>query len=749
MRRQSIGITLVAALVFALFAAIPAGAHSVNVGDLSRTDWFGKGPPASNVGAIVRDAAGRGEYVWTDAKGDQRIANTISSTGDITREADLTRFNVTADATNIYFLTKVDHYSGIRNSPALQVMISIDRDHAANSGETALPDGVSTSVASNAAWEYTVQSRFKPADNSVPAGQYFVNAQPWVYSSATVTQTVGAGQLVSASAPGGSYAELSVPWSAIGGKPATPQDYLRFTVSTYYSDHRAPNDLTSKAIDTLSPGNATSELSNGTIDSYVDLHFNANGEVFAPLLISEFLPDPINSTDPDGEWIEIYNPNSFGISLNGYKLGDQAYRSGSQGMLQLPNQTLAAGNTLVIANNVAKFNLAFPGVPANKVIEMKNLPPYTSWGTGSVGLQNKNDGLPFKESIALLDPNDTIVDLVQYAYKTANGPTGLDPDVKPILLSGPAVEPNASYERCPAGTDTNDGGLDFFVHITGQTPGVACTTVPGVDLRIAKEGPESVGQTELPKTIQYVIPFSNAGSTAATNVVITDTLPNELTFVSQNATAGIVFAGQNGRTLTWNISSLASQAGGSITVNATISAGLRSGTEVVNTAGISSTPAEAEATRHNNIVSQSMLVSAPQADITVFTTWAQASGTKSGQPTNFTIFYENVGEEDATDITIVDTLPTGVSFVSADVAPVSVVGNTLTWHVNTLSFDQLGSINVNVRLSDTLKGGAQLQNTVQISSNPPDISSVGEQPDSETAVLTVGFGQIFIPMARK
>ncbi|KPV50319.1 hypothetical protein SE17_27625, partial [Kouleothrix aurantiaca] len=594
-----------------------------------------------------------------------------------------------------YCQTKVEHYSGIKNDPALQVMIAIDRNHSG--GETALPDGASTSGASAAAWEYVVESRFSKGTGG--SGQYFVDAAPWVYSTPTVTQTVGAGRLVSASVPGGSYAEIAVPWSAIGGKPLLPQDYLRFTVATFYSDHRAPNDLSARAIDTLSPTSATDELSDGTINSYVDLHFNAAAEIFAPLLISEFLPDPINSSDPDGEWIEIYNPNSFNISLNGYKLGDQAYRGGSQGMLFLPaTQTITANTTLVIANNVPKFKLAFPSVPASQIIEMKTLAHYTDWGTGNVTLQNKNDGLPFKESIALLDPNDTIVDLVQYAYKTATGPTGLDPDVKPILLSGPNVEANASYDRCPSGTDTNDGGLDFFVRTTGQTPGVACTTVPGVDLPISKEGPESVGLNELPKTVQYVIPFINAGSSTATNIVITDTLPTELTFVSQSSlTPGVIFAGQNGRTLTWNLAALPSQGAGSITVNATVAAGQSSGTEITNSAGIGSTPSEAETTLHNNIASQTMLVTAVEADLTVFTNWPQASGTLPGGNASFTIFYQNLGGEDATDLTIVDTLPQGVSFVSADVQPVSVVGNVVTWHVDTLASGQLGVITLNVK----------------------------------------------------
>ncbi|KPV50442.1 hypothetical protein SE17_26925, partial [Kouleothrix aurantiaca] len=105
MYRKSLGFVSALAVMMTLLVTAPAGAHTVNVSDTTRTDWFGKGPSGANVGAIVRDPSGRGEYVWTDAKGDQRQVSPIGATGEITREADLTRFSVTADATNLYFQT--------------------------------------------------------------------------------------------------------------------------------------------------------------------------------------------------------------------------------------------------------------------------------------------------------------------------------------------------------------------------------------------------------------------------------------------------------------------------------------------------------------------------------------------------------------------------------------------------------------------------------------------------------------------
>jgi uncharacterized repeat protein (TIGR01451 family) len=730
----------------------PAAAHPVTVGDTSRADWFAKGAPQGNIGEVARDAAGRGEFVWTDTKGDERAIDT--PTGPLAREADLTRFSVTADATNIYFLAKVDRYSAISNNPALQVMISID---SAVGGQTALPDGVATNVASAAAWESVVSAKFAPGTPGNPS-----NTTPTVFLSNNTSSAVGSAQLVSSSSAvtQGGFAEISVPWAAIGGMPA-PQNALRFTVSTYYSDHSAPSDgNASKAIDVIgiNAGGTLADLgADSTIKSFFDVHFSATGEVFAPLQISEFLPDPTAATDPKGEWIEIYNPNSFAVSLNGYKIGDQPYRGGSQGMVQLPNQSLAALSAIVVANDIASFRRTYSvaTVPDAKLIEMNSLPGYTSWASGKISLQNQNSGAAFKESIALLDPTDTIVDLVQYAYKTTTpaGPTGLDPDNKPILLTGPNVAPNASYDRCPSGSDTNDSGLDFFVHtsVAEQTPGVACTTVPGIDLRIAKTGPESVDAVA-GAPVQYTISYSNAGASAANSVVITDTLPAELNFVGQTST-GATFA-QNGQNLSWTLTGpLASQGSGTIVVDATLKnlASLEDLT-IVNSAGISSTPSEAPATVHNNVATQT-LITAGAADVTVNTnsTWAAATGTGPGKEFSFTINYGNFGQTDANDITITDVLPANVTFVSASVTPATnnPTTHTLTWSVPSLAYLESGSITLVVRINNNVATGAQLVNNVSISSNPADLQSNRALPNSEQATLTVGQRSLYLPLVVK
>lgn len=764
MNRQNLKRFSLLALLVALLLGVPASAHPVTPTDTSRSDWFAKGPPEPNIGAIARDAAGRGEFIWSDAKNDQRyvdLTTPVAATGTITRAADLDKFAVTSDAQNISFLVKLERYTGISNNPPVQLMISIDSDAAHTQGLQDLPDDAATKVSGAAKWEYVVETQFKPGPQNTVA----ISAAPalWKWETPTISSTVGAAQLVSAASTSGpgSFVEIQLPWSEIGGKPL-PESSLRFTVSTYYSDHAArpiKDALASRAIDVLSKLDTATELANDTIDSYVELHFSASGEVFAPLVISEFVPDP--PSNPKGEWIEIYNPNAFSVNLAGYKIGDQPYRGGSQGMLQLPaNRTLIGGQTILVVNDPAIFKRDNPSVPDSLVLDMSALAPYAEWGSGKISLQNTNKDLSFKESIALLDPNDTIVDMVQYAYNKPLGPpaTGLDPDNRPILLTGPSVANNTSYDRCPAIQDTNDSGIDFFVHTKADlqdqpTPGAPCTAVPGIDLRISKDGPESV-EVGPGATIQYIIPFSNAGEAPASSVTITDTLPSGLTCLAAAATisSGTITPAAScpaGAPLTWTVGPLASKATGTITLTVSVDQGLAADLEVVNSAGISSSPSEVAANLHNNVAVHRLITAGPP-DLGVASTWAGVQDAVPGQNFTYTITYGNYGEADAFDITIADQLPGQVSFVSqtapAGVTFQGVIGGKPTWKIPSLAYLEGGTIAMVVHLDNAAVTGTLKQHSLSIASSPADLTRAGEQPDVETASLTVANHLLFIPL---
>jgi hypothetical protein len=76
----------------------------------------------------------------------------------------------------------------------------------------------------------------------------------------------------------------------------------------------------------------------------------------ADLLVTELLYDPLDSTDPDGEWLEIYNPGNSQVNLACIKVGDEETQGGGEGLLRFPNGAhLAGGEVLVVANRPARF----------------------------------------------------------------------------------------------------------------------------------------------------------------------------------------------------------------------------------------------------------------------------------------------------------------------------------------------------------------------------------------------------------
>ncbi|HOT92133.1 MAG TPA: PKD domain-containing protein [Anaerolineae bacterium] len=116
-------------------------------------------------------------------------------------------------------------------------------------------------------------------------------------------------------------------------------------------------------------------------------------------------------------------------------------------------------------------------------------------------------------------------------------------------------------------------------------PVVVTVTAPLPDVWITKAVAESYIAPG--GTLHYTLTWGNRGLLPAANVVITDTLPADVTYqqASGNPT-------QNGQTLTWNVGPVAVGGGGVLTVTGAAGAGLPNWTPLVNRAGIRTSDAE-------------------------------------------------------------------------------------------------------------------------------------------------------------
>ena len=180
--------------------------------------------------------------------------------------------------------------------------------------------------------------------------------------------------------------------------------------------------------------------------------------------------------------------------------------------------------------------------------------------------------------------------------------------------------------------------------ITGQDTSLT-SVIPG-SISMAKAGP---AETILGDDITYDITVTNDGEGGLTSIVVTDILPETLTYVSSNPAASV---GADG-TISWLIDTLDSAASAMFSLVAT------SGEpgEVVNTT-------TAEASEGASATAQATTL-VTKADLSI-TKAPDNSSPLVGAPTSFSIGVTNNGNAVASNVVVTDTMPAGLQFVSSE-----------------------------------------------------------------------------------
>jgi len=220
------------------------------------------------------------------------------------------------------------------------------------------------------------------------------------------------------------------------------------------------------------------------------------------------------------EWIELYNNTDTGIALTGWTL----YTADGGMLLPLQGSIPSHGYYLIERTD----DQTIRDIPADLTI---------SFGSG---LHNAG------ESLILEDSRGICID-------TANGnggswPAGTTaPDyctMERVTPQAPDSDSNWASNNTRIRNGTNAVGLP--VNGTPKAPNASCRP----NLSVAKTGPLTAS---MGSRITYHLTLSNTGSTTATAVQLTDTLPAEITFTDEESTPGY---SQDGQQITWQIGNL-------------------------------------------------------------------------------------------------------------------------------------------------------------------------------------------------
>ncbi|HSG79669.1 MAG TPA: SdrD B-like domain-containing protein [Acidimicrobiia bacterium] len=410
---------------------------------------------------------------------------------------------------------------------------------------------------------------------------------------------------------------------------------------------------------------------------------------------------------------------------SGYVAGDPALDMGTT-ILPYPAITLVKSST--VSNDVDADGRADPGDTLTYSISMTNdgivdigdvsvldaAPANTTYVTGSATL----DALAVADDASPYSPIPSDVDSPDGALLIGTVPAGttrvFEFDVvidDPFPLGVSTVANSASM--------TSDYGTSTTIVID---------TVDLPPLRILKTSSPASSPVGSGDTIPYTIQVHNADDLSHTGVTLTDALPAGVTYVAGTVAAdvdGVPTAVSDPPNLVSSLT-LDSDEILTVTFDVTVDAPMATGIpDLVNTATVDSdqlaTPESDDATDPT----------APEAELSITKTDGSPGVLIPGDPITYTLTVENLGPDWAESVSVVDTLPAGVTYVAAGSDPscVEAPAGTVTCSIGDMDIGST-SLTVAVTIDPGVEG--TLTNTATVSSPTPDPSPGNETDTVDT-----------------
>ena len=264
----------------------------------------------------------------------------------------------------------------------------------------------------------------------------------------------------------------------------------------------------------------------------------------ADIVINEIMQNPDAVADVKGEWFELYNTGSTDVDINGWTIADDGtnfHIINAGGPLTVP-----AHGYLVLGRNIS--------ITQNGGVTV-------AYEYSNIYLGNK------KDELILTDTTGTRIDYVAWD----NGATFPDPTGASMELINPWLDNNVGANWCTANSQWPGSAGDK------GSPGAqnSCATIP--DLVVVKSGPATVNVGDF---IVYSITLSNAGTTTATSALLTDTLPMDTTYVSDDS--GIVPANPSPGVYVWDFGDVPSNTVHTFNLTGKVDTGVTHGTVLTN-----------------------------------------------------------------------------------------------------------------------------------------------------------------------
>jgi uncharacterized repeat protein (TIGR01451 family)/fimbrial isopeptide formation D2 family protein len=257
----------------------------------------------------------------------------------------------------------------------------------------------------------------------------------------------------------------------------------------------------------------------------------------------------------------------------------------------------------------------------------------------------------------------------------------------------------------------------------GNNTGTATETPKYADLGVKKT--TNNVQPGVGDTVVYTVSLFNLGTSDATNVELTDTLPGNVSFVSASPSAGSF----DPATGIWSIATVPTTAGVNNPLTLTITVTATAPGLSFNTVTITASDQWDPNDRNNTAKTPTD----PQEADLVVTKTVDDSTPNVGDNVTFIVTLDNLGPNAAQNVAVNDLLPAGLGYVSHTASAGTYVPGTGIWTVGTSAAGSTSTLTVVATVLAPASGPALPQtNTATATSTTPD-----PNPDNNTDDKTV------------
>ncbi|OYN96869.1 hypothetical protein CGZ96_11275 [Enemella evansiae] len=587
--------------------------------------------------------------------------------------------------------------------------------------------------------------------DTLPAGVSYVSSAPpsgttCSVSGRTVTCTIG-------SLANG--ASVTVPITTTIAPATTAAQVNTATVSSTTSDYNTANDtataqttVTTSADLSLAKTASPTTVAPGNNVTYTLTARNAGPSVATAVNITDVLPSGmsfVSATAPGATCTESNGTvtcRADSLAVGGtITITIVAKVGASTPVGQLTNTGRISATTTDpnAANNTASVTVNVAPQADLQVTKTSLTNPVVAGQQARFSIRIVNNGPSDATNVTLTDPTPagTTFLSANTSQGTCTG-TGTVSCQIGTIAAGASVTVTLAYTVDPgrqtAITNTATATSDTSDPNQGNNTGsVTVTPTASADLQISKT--QTPQQFNYGDTIDYTLSVLNNGPSTARSVVITDTLPAGVTFVSASSGCSV-----SGQTVTCAAGDLDPQQTASVTIRVRTPAD-GSG-PLSNTARVSSATTDPVAANNTATYTAS---GGQEADVAIVKTTSGNGTLVAGQQVTYTLRVSNNGPSAASGITVRDTLPAGVSYVSSSGATCSASGQTVTCTFASLEPGAANARTITIvgQVGPDVRGTSG--NTATVSSETPADPTTSDNTSTSTSNV-VGQADVFVSL---